>query len=129
MQTSIDDLKTYLPYAGTSGWSGSETSRERAEDLDKSGITIKRQQFVLSELLVSGKYGMTWRELDLYFSHHGVSTALLSVLHKTGAIERLSERRNRCSVYVLPEFVYGRETQAQGRKKAKKACSNCGHEE
>jgi hypothetical protein len=129
MQTSISDFLGALPYAGNSGWSGSAPSRERAEDLDKSGITIKRQQFVLSELLVSGKYGITWRELDMHFSHHGVSTALLSVLHKVGAIQRLSERRNRCSVYVLPEFVYGRETQAQGRKKVIKACSNCGHME
>jgi hypothetical protein len=129
MQTSIDDLKNYLPYAGTSGWSGSETSRERAEDLDKSGITIKRQQFVLSELLILGKRGITWRELDVHYGHHGISTALLSVLHKAGVIERLSERRSRCSVYVLPEFVYGRETQAHGHKKAIKACSNCGHEE
>lgn len=129
MQTSIEDLTDYLPYAGTSGWSGSDASRERAEDLDRSGVTTKRQQFVLSELLMLGKRGITWRELDVNFRHHGVSTALLSVLHKTGAIERLSERRNRCSVYVLPEFVYGRETQAQGRKKAIKACSNCGHKE
>ena len=128
MQMNISEFLS-LPYAGTSGWSGSETSRERAEDLDKSGITIKRQQFVLSELLCSGKRGMTWRELDQYFSHHGVTTNLLSVLHKAGAIQRLSERRDRCLVYVLPEFVYGRETQAQGRKKVKKACSNCGHEE
>jgi hypothetical protein len=128
MQMNISEFLS-LPYAGTSGWSGSTTSRERAEDLDKSGITIKRQQFVLSELLCSGKRGMTWRELDQYFSHHGVTTNLLSVLHKAGAIQRLSERRDRCLVYVLPEFVYGRETQAQGRKKVKKACSNCGHEE
>jgi hypothetical protein len=70
MQTSIDDLPV-LPYAGTSGWSGSETSRERAEDLDKSGITIKRQQFVLSELLMLGKQGITWRELDVHYGHHG----------------------------------------------------------
>lgn len=128
MQTSIDDLPV-LPYAGTSGWSGSETSRERAKDFDESGITIKRQQFVLSELLMNGKRGITWRELDVHYGHHGISTALLSVLHKAGVIDRLSERRSRCSVYVLPEFVYGRETQTQGRKNAIKTCSNCGHKE
>jgi len=128
MQTSIDELPV-LPYAGTSGWSGSETSRERALDLDRKGITIKRQALVLSDLLVLGKYGVTWKELDRHFNHHGITTNLLSVLHKSGAIERLSESRNRCLVYVLPEFTYGRETQAHGRKNPVKACSNCGHKE
>jgi DNA-binding MarR family transcriptional regulator len=54
--------------------------------------------------------GLTWRELsDRTGWHHGTASGALSVLHKEGLIARLEERRDRCQIYVLPEFVLGRE--------------------
>lgn len=105
-----------LPYAGTSGWSGSETSRERAEDEDESGVTSARQAAALNALEVRGDAGLTWRELaEVYGWHHGQASGALSVLHKEGRIARLAKvRRNRCSVYVLPAHVEGREVAPHG---------------
>jgi hypothetical protein len=54
---------------------------------------------------------------DICGWHHGQASGALSDLHKAGLIARLVERRNRCSVYVLPEHVGGRATAAHGRNK------------
>ena len=100
-----------LPYRGTSGWSGSDTSRERAEKADTDGTTSKRQTETVDLLNASAYRGMTWRDLsDATGWHHGPASGVLSVLHKSGVIARLTERRDRCAVYVMPEFVRGRET-------------------
>lgn len=117
-----------LPYAGTSGWSGSATSRERAERDDQDGTTAGRQARTIEDLstrwAVDGvidagrEQGLTWKELAwLHGWHHGQASGVLSVLHKTGRIARLTERRNRCAVYVLPEYVHGRETAPHGGKR------------
>lgn len=99
-----------LPYAGTSGWSGSETSRERAENADASGETTHRQIITLEIISAAAGDGITWQELSTVTGwHHGTASSLLSVLHKSGHIERLTTRRNRCQIYVLPEHVNGRE--------------------
>lgn len=37
--------------------------------------------------------------------HHGQASSVLSVLHKEGRLARLTEKRERCAVYVLPEYV------------------------
>lgn len=120
------------PYNGTSGWSGSDTSRERAEQADADGTTSERQTRVLALLHGAGEEGLTWRELSqLSGWHHGSASGVLSVLHKVGLICRLSQRRNKMKVYVDPEFVAGRETEPHGRIKAATVhkCSHCGHEE
>ena len=107
-----------LPYSGTSGWSGSDTSRDRAERSDKDGTTSQRQREVTRYLGAAGSDGMTWRDLSEQTGwHHGTASGALSVLHKEGTIVRLTERRDRCQVYVLPEWVQGRET-AQHRPNA-----------
>lgn len=108
-----------LPYAGTSGWSGSDTSRERAVAEDSNGTTTDRQRRVLGYLRNAGLEGLTWKELAEYMHwHHGSASGVLSVLHKEGHIARLAtQRRHRCAVYVLPEYVQGRATAAQGRSK------------
>lgn len=117
-----------LPYAGTSGWSGSETSRDRALTEDSTGISAQRQRQVLNELQFAGEFGLTWKELaDAYKWHHGQASGVLSVLHKEGLIYRLTERRNRCAVYVLPHLAKNREIVQHGRKKH--TCSNCGFTE
>jgi len=98
-------------YGDTSGWSGSDTSRERAEKADKSGKTHERDDKTIAALGSVGRDGMTWVELaadqDL---HHGEASAVLSRLHKDGRMARLMERRTACRVYVLPEYVDGRPT-------------------
>lgn len=115
-----------LPYAGTSGWSGSDTSRDRAAFDDASGRTTERQNEVIWALLAEGRWGLTWRELaDDKGWHHGQASGVLSVLHKTGHIVRLRERRNRCAVYVMPLYVDDRDTAPYAANK-KKICPSCG---
>lgn len=115
-----------LPYNGSSGWSGTDTSKERADEADAFGTTAKRQAYVLDLLASRGYEGATWKEVSaLSMMHHGQSSSALSTLHKAGRISRLIERRDKCRVYVLNEYVCERETDSQGRKP--KACPNCGH--
>lgn len=115
-----DDGEPILPYAGTSGWSGSETSRERALRDDHDGTTASRQLAAMRDLVVAGVDGLTWRELaDRHEWHHGQASGVLSGLHKAGKIARLAQRRDRCEIYVLPDCVDGRETKPyRGRKPA-----------
>jgi hypothetical protein len=54
-----------LPYAGTSGWSGSQTSYERVKIVDESGATAKYQKMFLSDLRKAGNDGLTSREWGL----------------------------------------------------------------
>lgn len=113
----------YLPYAGTSGWRGSSASRDRAVSEDKSGKTSARQQEALDYLDSRRTWGATWKELSDYTGWHaGQSSGCLSVLHLEGVIVRLTERRNRCSVYVLPEYVRGREVS----ERKTNTCKHCG---
>lgn len=125
----MSDLRIpLLPYAGTSGWSGSETSHARAVSADRDGTTSDRQRQALESLDLALTRGRTWRELaDEYGWHHGTASGVLSVLHREGVIARLSTSRQRCKVYVLPEYVAGRETERHGRKP--RPCSKCGHVE
>lgn len=100
-----------LPYAGTSGWSGSTTSLDRAIDQDETGKTLNHQLRVIEILDALGPYGGTWTELSAKMdAHHGIVTGALSNLHKAGKIARLRNRRGRCEIYVRPEFVEGRLT-------------------
>lgn len=111
------------PYAGTSGWSGSDTSKERAVREDKDGTTKHRQQTTLRLIMATKSYGVTWKELsDQTGWHHGSASGVLSVLHKMGLIERLIERRDRCAIYVSPESVNGRKTAAIKVR----TCKHCG---
>ena len=120
----------YLPYAGSSGWSGSATSKERADRDDASGVTSRRQQFALGIVSEAGARGVTVAELRALGLHHGQASGVLSVLHMGERIARLTERRDRCAVYVTPEYVNGRETAQQGRKKKTCPCPECpgGHD-
>ena len=115
-----------LPYNGSSGHSGTDTSKDRADHADSSGDTRKRQAAVLKILGALGTIGATWKEMAIFTEwHHGTVSGALSVLHKEGRISRLLETRDRCRVYVLNEYVSGRETDSQGRKP--KECPNCGY--
>ena len=105
-----------LPYAGTSGHAGSETSRERAVSDDTSGVTGARQRRTLDALARAMHHGLTYRELGQQLQlHHGQSSGVLSGLHKAGRVARLADtRRGRCAVYVLPDFVWSRPTEPHG---------------
>ena len=121
-----NDNAVSLPYAGTSGWSGTDTSRERAVTADTTGDTAERQKIVLDILYRAHKEGMTWKELaDRTGWHHGQASGVLSVLHKDGRISRLLDKRARCRIYVHPSHIGDRLTDSQGRKP--KPCPNCGH--
>lgn len=113
---NVDDPvidKPVTPYSGTSGWSGSSTSQERAQREDTDGTTRGRQQATIDLLNEAGSSGLTWQELASRLGvHHGAASGVLSVLHKSGRITRLSERRNRCQVYVALNYVNGRPVEA-----------------
>lgn len=117
--------KPVLPYGGTSGWSGTNTSRDRAVTADETGVTGERQSRVIELLAEKTTQGVTWKDVAGELNvHHGTASGVLSVLHKVGLIARLNETRDRCKIYVLPEYVDGRECETQGRSHE---CPNCGH--
>lgn len=114
-----------LPFDGTSGWSGSDSSEKRARRNDSNGTTTARQKQALAFISQLRTFGITWKELsDNTGLHHGSASGVLSVLHLANRIERLKESRYNCKVYVLPEFVNGRVVEKYGRKK--KSCPHCG---
>lgn len=124
MNQNDDDVS--LPYAGTSGWSGTDTSRERAIISDTTGDTSERQKYVVQMLHHRGRSGITWKELaNITGWHHGQASGVLSVLHKEGRIARLLDKRARCRIYVHLTHIGDRLTDSQGRKP--KPCPNCGH--
>lgn len=123
----LDEALTPYNRGTSSGWSGSETSRQRASEADSGGTTKDRQNRTLTLLGMAAEFGMTWRELaDATGWHHGTASGVLSVLHKEQRIERLSEKRDRCKVYVLPVYVGERGSESHGRKPH--VCPNCGYE-
>lgn len=113
-----------LPYSGTSGHSGTDTSKERALNADRSGKTALRQAQTLNLLAQRKMVGITWKELsEITGLHHGTASGVLSVLHKAGRIARLKESRDGCKVYVDVACIQGRVIEEQGRKKC---CPHCG---
>ena len=113
---SSDSELPVLPYDGTSGHSGSETSEERARREDSDGTTKDRQAQVIAYLKAQGWYGATWKEVaDAMGIHHGAASGALSVLHKEGLVCRLQTTRMGSKVYVLPTKVDGRVVESQGR--------------
>ena len=113
-----------LPYNGTSGHSGTETSKARAIHADRSGKTAMRQAQALELLNQMGNSGLTWKEFSVITGlHHGTASGVLSVLHKAGRIARIKESRNGCKVYVGLNWVENRIIEKQGRNKC---CPHCG---
>jgi hypothetical protein len=103
-----------LPYAGTEGFAGSDTSRERAYKEAIDGTASRRQRYILILAHRAGAKGVTVAEIRDQNLHHGRISGALSALHKVGKLARLSEVRGRCKVYVLPEYVEGRPTEKHG---------------
>lgn len=100
-----------VPYGNTgSGHAGNDTSRDRQEIQDASGLTGRRQKATLEAIELSAKYGVTSAEMeDLLGVGHGQASSALSHLHRAGHIRRIKERRNKQEIYVLPEHVGDRK--------------------
>ena len=117
-------LMPELPYDQTSGHSGTDTSKARAVEADKSGKTAMRQAQAIDLLNENYERGLTWKEFSLITGlHHGTASGVLSVLHKAGRIARIKESRNGCKVYVGLNWVENRIIEKQGRNKC---CPHCG---
>ena len=118
MNTTDELMLPITPYNGTGGWSGSETSRQRAEHEVQNGTLSERQNVTFRFISVMGAHGATWKELATAYNwHHGQASGVLSNLHKDGFIVRLTETRSRCAVYVIPEFANNRDVSEFGRTK------------
>ena len=104
--TDVNDLQlSFKPYAGTIGWDG-------------SGATSLNQSLTLNHVRHQGERGLTWFELaEIMNWHHGTASGQLSVLDKVGLIRRLKEKRGRSSVYVLSQYVNGRELAKRKQRK------------
>lgn len=65
-----------------------------------------RMQFkdvVLRDITVSGYSGLTWKEIERRYGRgHSTVSSALSGLHRKGKVERLAEKREGCSIYVVP---------------------------
>jgi hypothetical protein len=123
---AIMDLPV-TPYAGTSGWSGTDTSRYATEYADTNGITADSQRAVLEYLYAARLNGATVVDLRAAYPrmHHGRVSGALSVLHMKGHIVMLATVRDRCHVYVAPPFTSGRDT-VPHRSNKPAVCPHCG---
>jgi DNA-binding MarR family transcriptional regulator len=117
----------YVPYNGTAGWSGTDTSKQRAIDNVESGRELNNQEFALHLLKRANVGGLTWKELATFTGwHHGTASGVLSVLHQSGAIVRLHSSRNRCKIYVHQN--YKDQVKHEVYRKKEKLCPHCGHD-
>lgn len=99
------------PYPGMgSGHAVNDTSQERQERNDGSGTTAALQGTVLRVLARAKAEGVTAAEVeDALDIGHGMASSALSHLHRAERIRRVKMRRGRHEIYVLPEYVNGRE--------------------
>jgi hypothetical protein len=105
MTDPMFDHKAELPYGGKSRRESEQQERE-----DESSTTTARQAATIAFIRDKGTVGATSKELQRPFAWgHGQTSGACSVLHKTGHLARLTEKRDGYYVYVAPEFVGGRE--------------------
>lgn len=100
------------PYAdGTMGQQGDASAD--TEPARRTCIPIAYQH-----VAAAGPDGATSLEIEHATGHgHGGISGALSNLHRTGTIARLTARRGRHSIYVLPEHIGGRPTSPYNRNK------------
>jgi len=113
--TSKRDL---FPYAGTSGWTSTDTSRERAERADRTGLTEERYIETVDIMLAERALGFTWGEFEAHMGrvlnwHHGVISGAFSRGRKEGTLLMLTETRGaekgrKSHVHVHRDFINGR---------------------
>lgn len=103
------------PYNGTGGWSGTQTSKDRAERMVSRGELSRTQAIVVQQLGARRYDGCTVHEIQILkengdgYMHHGSVSGALSNLHQHRKISRLAEKRNNCHIYVLNAFVNDRQ--------------------
>lgn len=89
---------------------------------DTLGDMTERSYQINRYLDYAGEYGCTWKDIaDRMGTHHGTASGALSVMHKNKEIARLKDKRNGSSIYVLPEYIKGRETSPYRSSAAKRA--------
>jgi len=117
----------YVPYNGTAGWSGTETSKDRAMHNLRTGREYNNQQKALALLKEARANGLTWKELsERTGMHHGTASGVLSVLHQAGAILRSIRVRNGCKIYYSIEYTDA--IAHEPYKKKEKLCPHCGND-
>ena len=115
----------YVPYKGTAGWSGTDTSKERALYNLRTGKEYNNQQKALALINDADSAGLTWKELSEHTGmHHGTASGVLSVLHKSGAILRTTKVRNGCKVYM--HIAFADLIKHEIYKSKAKLCPHCG---
>lgn len=103
-------LMIEYPNGNGSGHAGNDTSRERQQHEDASGMTLSRQQAALAAVWTAQSEGVTVLEMERYLDvGHGQASSALSHLHRAGRITRLKDRRRKQEIYVAAEFVNGRK--------------------
>ena len=119
--------QAFVPYNGTAGWSGTETSKDRALYNLRTGKEYNNQQKALALLKEARANGLTWKELSEHTGmHHGTASGVLSVLHKSSAILRSIHVRNGCKIYY--SIQYTDAVRHEPYKRKEKLCPNCGHD-
>ena len=117
----------YVPYNGTAGWSGTDTSKDRAMINLRTGKEYNNQQKALALLKDARANGLTWKELsDHTGMHHGTASGVLSVLHQAGAILRSIRVRNGCKIYYSIEYTDA--IAHEPYKKKERLCPHCGND-
>lgn len=115
----------YVPYNGTAGWSGTDTSKQRALYNLRTGKEYNNQQKALALINDADSAGLTWKELSEHTGmHHGTASGVLSVLHKSGAILRTTKVRNGCKVYM--HIAFADLIKHEIYKSKAKLCPHCG---
>jgi len=106
----------------SSGYARGASTSEEAEP-GRAGA----QTEVFALLKAAKRRGLTGHEASDGIGKPRTTTgqAALSNLHKDGLVARLAEVRDRQKVYVLPEWVDGRETEVRGSH-GPAACPHCG---
>jgi len=83
---------------------------------------LTKTQRAVADLDAAGEAGITGPELGKRRRWtHGIYSAVLSDLHRTGRIARLTESRSGMAVYCSLEHVAGRATEQPGRRPRRKA--------
>jgi DNA-binding MarR family transcriptional regulator len=91
----------------------------------RTGKELNNQQIALI-LLKQSSHGLTWKELSNKTGmHHGTASGVLSVLHKSGAILRTTDVRDRCKIYM--DISYSDIVIHEPYVSKKKSCPNCGY--
>lgn len=120
-------MTAFVPYNGTAGWSGTNTSKERALYNLRTGKEYNNQQKALALLKQSLSQGLTWKELSQATEmHHGTASGVLSVLHKAGAILRTTRIRNGCKVYM--DIMFTDKVKHELYVSKEKLCPHCGND-